>query len=170
MIRSRTLMPVLLIVLFTALLSSGCETVLGGKPASLAPAPGFKVKLLTGEEVTLDQFRAGRPMVLNVGATYCPHCIHELQTFKKVYARYKDRAAVLMVFEKSSEDDARTLVVKHDITFPIANDPDGVVGKAYGVSGMPETFFIDKDGRLVDDYFGAIEEGELSDKVENLLK
>lgn len=133
------------------------------------PAPDFSVKLMTGEEVSLAQFK-GRPLVLNFGASWCPHCLHELPILKETYDKYKGRVEFLSVFVKSPREDVQSLIDKDGVSFKVGFDPDAVAGKAYGVKGIPETFFIDEDGNIVDDYFGGIERSELTGKIEMLLK
>ncbi len=151
-----------------SVLSLGCATVGGAQGTERSRAPEFKVTLVTGKEVTLEQFR-GKPLVLNFGTSWCPHCLHEMPAMKDASEEYEGRVAFLMVFVKSPKKDVEALVKKYRLNFMVADDEDAVVGKAYGVKGIPVTFFIDKDGYIVDEYFGSIEKDELTGKLDSLL-
>ena len=157
----------LMTLLFSLTLAAGCAT-LESKKAPY-PAPGFTVSSITGEEYTLSQFK-GKPLVLALGATWCPHCMHEAPIFKKVYDRYEGRVEMMGVLMKSPQKDAEEFLKKNKLNFKIGLDPEGKVGKAYGVTGIPMIFFINRDGYIVDEVFGGIEEDDLVKKIEMLLK
>ena len=150
-----------------AFISFGCAGL--GGAAGAKSAPEFKVELLTGEEVTLAKF-AGKPLVLNIGASWCPHCLREMPAFREVYEDNKDGVAFLMVFVKSPRKEVDGLVKKQGLSFKVGYDEEAVIGKAYGVKGIPHTFFIGPDGKVVDDYIGSIDKDELAEKVSALLK
>jgi len=147
------------------LILSGCATV-GGK-VTRRPAPEFTVELVGGGTASLSEFR-GRPLVLGMGATWCPHCMHEAPIFRRVYDRYKDRVGMMGILVKSPAKDAEALVRKNSLDFKIGLDPDERVKKSFGATGIPTTYFIDKDGYIVDENFGGMEEDELAEKIERL--
>ena len=148
-------------------MAAGCATI--GQKKAPYPAPDFSVVSTTGEEYTFSQFK-GKPLVLALGATWCPHCNHEAPIFKKVYDRYEGRVEMMGVLMKSPQKDAEEMVKKNKLNFKIGLDPEGKVGKAYGVTGIPMMFFINRDGYIVDEHFGGLEEGDLVEKIEMLLK
>lgn len=148
-------------------MAAGCATLERKKEPY--PAPDFSVVSITGEEYTFSQLK-GKPLVLALGATWCPHCMREAPIFKKVYDRYEGRVEMMGVLMKSPQKDAEAIVKKNKLNFKIGLDPEGKVGKAYGVTGIPMIFFINRDGYIVDEHFGGLEEGDLVEKIEALLK
>jgi peroxiredoxin len=146
---------------------AGCaanSSLLGGG----RPAPDFSVTLMDGKIVKLADF-AGKPFVLNFGAAYCPHCIHELPTFKAVHEKYGDDVGILMVFGKGDEPDAREKAKEHNLRFKVAYEDDAHTSKTYGVTGIPKTFFIDADGMIVDEYLGSVSERNMFKKIDALM-
>ncbi len=164
--RTRLRYCLLMALLFSLAVATGCATI--GQKAPY-PAPEFSVSSIAGEEYTLSQFK-GKPLVLALGASWCPHCNHEAPIFNKVYDRFKGRVEMLGVLMKSPQKDAEEFLRKNKINFKLALDPEGKVGKAYGVTGIPEIFFINREGYIVDENFGGLEESELTEKIEMLLK
>ena len=167
----RMRMPLRSFLLLTLLLSlvvvAGCAALERKKEPY--PAPEFSVSSITGEEYTFSQLK-GKPLVLAIGATWCPHCMHEAPIFKKVYDRYEGRVEMMGVLMKSSQKDAEAFLKKNKLNFKIGLDPEGKVGKAYGVTGIPMIYFINREGYIVDEVFGGIEEDDLVKKIEMLLK
>jgi len=155
------------LIALSLFMAAGCAAI--GQKKAPYPAPEFTVSSITGEEYTLSQFK-GKPLVLALGATWCPHCMHEAPIFRKVYDRYGDRVEMMGVLMKSSQKDAEDFLKKNKINFKLALDPEGKVGKAYGVTGIPMIYFINREGYIVDEVFGGIEEDDLVKKIEMLLK
>ncbi len=157
-------------VLTLTLIGPGCAGV--GTRVS-KPAPDFNVVVLSGDMsgkvVSLSDFK-GRPLVLNIGAVWCPHCLHELPSFIKVYRQHKDDVAVLMVFIKSEREAVDELMKEKDIPFMVAEDPSSAIAKAYGVKGIPVTLFISPDGIITEEQVGGLSEPRLSEKVQDLLE
>src|SRR5512143_1470228 len=155
------------LVLISAL-SLGCASIGGAQGREKSPAPAFRTALVTGEEVSLAQFK-GKPLLLNIGSSWCPHCLHEMPAMRDASEEYGDRVQFLMVFVKSPRKDVDALIKKYRLKFMVAYDEQALVGKAYGVKGIPVTFFIDRDGFIVDEYFGSIEKDELAEKLDSLI-
>lgn len=132
------------------------------------PAPPFKVSLIAGGEAESSQF-SGKPLVLIIGASWCPHCIHELPELTAAHEKYKNDAGFLMVFIKSELGDVKELISEHDLRFMVGYDKEAEIAKAYGVKGMPVTFFIDKDGNIVDEYLGGLTEDALTRRIDPML-
>ena len=154
------------VLVFSAILVTGCAGLGGRKEPRLAP--DVKIQLIDGSEISLSDFR-GKPLVIGIGATWCPHCLHEARIFKKVYDKYEGRVQMLGIIMKSPQADAEALVRKTELKFKIGVDPDGSVAKALGVHGIPQSYFITADGMIVDDNYGGIEEDDLVKKIEWLL-
>ncbi|HLB24895.1 MAG TPA: TlpA disulfide reductase family protein [Nitrospirota bacterium] len=141
----------------------GCATA----GAQGKAAPDFEVGLIGGGKASLSQYK-GRPLVLNVSASWCPHCITEIPALKKVYDERSGDAEFLVIFVKSPKKDVESLIKKNALKFKVGFDPDAVVGKAYGVRGIPATFFINRAGEITDTYTGSITERELGEKIDTI--
>jgi cytochrome c biogenesis protein CcmG, thiol:disulfide interchange protein DsbE len=157
-----------LTALILAFALSGCagQGLIQAKPER---AKDFTVALLQGGETSLSDY-AGKPLIIIFGATWCSHCLHEMPIMKKACERRKGGVQFLPIFVKSNKKDALALVSKSGMTCKIGWDPDGKVAAIYGVTGMPETMFINSRGEIVDDYFGTIEQSDIDKGVEKLLK
>jgi peroxiredoxin len=153
------------------LFMTGCAGM--GAQAVRRPAPAFKAVAVSGGEgrdyFTLDEFK-GRPLVLNIGAIWCPHCLNELPAFEAAYNKYKGDAAILMVFIKSERPAIDEVVKEKELPFMVGHDPESDIGRAYGVNGIPVTFFIDPEGNITDEHLGGLSKDRLSQKIEELIK
>jgi peroxiredoxin len=120
-----------------------------------ALAPDFAVPDLAGQAVRLSAYR-GRVVLVNLWATWCPPCRDEMPSMEQLYQKLKDRGFVLLAV---SQDDGGAAIVKPfveqmKVTFPVLVDPQGEVGRKYGVWGFPESFLVDREGRIVDRVIG----------------
>lgn len=133
---------------------------LGRRPHALLgqPAPDFTAALLgTGEQVSLSDY-AGRPVLLDFWATWCPPCRVEMPFFQQAYEEYADDGLVLLgidVGEKvppeMAEQTIQTFVDSMGLTFPILLEGDDFqIQRAYSVVGYPTAFLINAEGIVVD--------------------
>ena len=136
-------------------------------------APDFTLDLLGGGEVTLSDLR-GKPVVVNLWASWCPPCRAEMPAIQKVYQDYQDLGLVVLgvnTTNQDSEADAAAFVRQYGLTFPIPLDRDGSVSVRYQLSGLPTTFFIDRKGIIRSVVVGGpMSEAMIRSKVEDLLK
>jgi cytochrome oxidase Cu insertion factor (SCO1/SenC/PrrC family)/thiol-disulfide isomerase/thioredoxin len=126
-------------------------------------APAFTAAGLAGGKVSLADF-AGSPVVLNFWASSCAPCRQEMPLIAGRAAAHHVR--VLLVDERDSADAARSFLSQVGVSETVASDPDGAVGRLYGVSVLPVTVFIRADGSIEGKYLGqtdaAILDGHLS--------
>ena len=121
------------------------------KPPKIGgPAPGFSLKRVdTSGTLDLASLR-GKPIVLNFWASWCEPCKGEAKMLEQAWQRYKAKGVVFVgVDYHDVTGDARRFLERHDITYPTVQDGSGDVADRYGVTGVPETYFIDARGRLV---------------------
>jgi cytochrome c biogenesis protein CcmG/thiol:disulfide interchange protein DsbE len=112
------------------------------------PAPLFTAKLLAGDgTLSLTSLR-GKPVVLNFFQSSCGPCKAESKVLEAAYRRYRSQGVVFVGVDfQDALADARRFVRVHGITYPVVRDPGPIVTR-YGLIGTPETFFIDRRGRL----------------------
>jgi cytochrome c biogenesis protein CcmG, thiol:disulfide interchange protein DsbE len=109
-------------------------------PFALAPVGG-------GAPVNLESLR-GRPVVLNFWATWCAPCIQEHPALQSMAAARPDVAFLGVVYQ-DEEARIREFQQRYGSAYPSLLDPDGKTAIAYGIAGVPETFFIDTKGTIV---------------------
>jgi cytochrome oxidase Cu insertion factor (SCO1/SenC/PrrC family)/thiol-disulfide isomerase/thioredoxin len=130
-------------------------------------APVFQVNALGGGKVGTADF-SGKPLVLNFWATSCAPCRKELPLLQKEAAR--QQVALLLVDERDSESAARAFLGQVDVNAPVASDPDGSVGRLYGVAVLPVTVFIRADGTIEGKYLGQTDAAVLGDHLAALTR
>ncbi len=133
-------------------------------PLLRQPAPDFSMPLLGTEETVTLSGLAGKPVVVNFWATWCPPCRHEMPWIQAVYDGYRDQGLVVLAVnagEKVSQDQApatvSAFVEMMSITFPVLFadlDSSIEVQRAYSVGGLPATYFVDPSGTVVDVHTG----------------
>jgi cytochrome oxidase Cu insertion factor (SCO1/SenC/PrrC family) len=122
-------------------------------------APAFTLAGLEGGKVALADF-AGGPLVVNFWASSCAPCREEMPLIASQAASHKVR--VLLIDERDSASAAKAFLRSIGITEPTGFDPDGTVGRLYGVSVLPVTVFIRSDGSIEGKYLGQTDAAILS--------
>ena len=107
-------------------------------------APDFELTSLEGETVRLSQFQ-GQPVLLSIGATWCPDCRKEAPLLEQLHRDHPE-LIVLLVDSNEGPDVVQKFADEFDITHPILLDQDGSVLKLYQVFAIPTVLFIDVDG------------------------
>lgn len=132
-------------------------------------APDFTVTDIDGNEIKLSDF-AGKPVVVNFWASWCPPCKAELPDFDKVCAELKDEVVFMMVDLVDNESEtvakASKYVEDNGFTFPVYYDTLAEGALAYNLYAIPTTLFIDSDGKLISRRQGMISESKLREGIE----
>ena len=119
----------------------------GERPA--APDADTSLPLLDGSGArTIAQLGDGRYVVVNFFASWCEPCADEAPLLNELQRRLGDRGTIVGVSWNDSSEDARGFLREHGVRFPVVRDVDGTVARAYGITGLPETFVIDPDGNV----------------------
>ncbi len=135
-------------------------------------APSLELGRLTGEgRESLADYR-GKVVVLNVWASWCKPCREESPLLQRWHERISrdGRATVLGVDVLDVSSDARAFAREHGLTYPMLRDPDGESLDALGVVAYPETFVIDRRGRIAATARGPVDEEFMRARVGPLLE
>jgi cytochrome c biogenesis protein CcmG/thiol:disulfide interchange protein DsbE len=133
------------------------------------PAPPFSLTPVGGgEPLSLDGLK-GRAVVLNFWATWCVPCAEEHDVLVSGSRAWKDQVQFLGVVYQDEEDEVGAFLRKHGRAYPSLFDEGGKTAIAYGVFGVPETFFIAPDGTIVEKFAGPLDAAELSGYVRKAL-
>jgi cytochrome c biogenesis protein CcmG, thiol:disulfide interchange protein DsbE len=138
----------------------------GGQTAHVQldqPAPPFALKDVDGQPVSLSQFH-GRPVFINTFATWCPPCKEELPGIVAAYPAYKDKVVFLGVDEQEDVELVKPFLRRFGITYQVVLDP-GTVADHYDIASLPESFFIDRSGKVVKMYRGFMTPAVLKDNL-----
>jgi cytochrome c biogenesis protein CcmG/thiol:disulfide interchange protein DsbE len=161
------------VVPVVALLAYGFRTDPRAIPSPLVGrlATDFELQTFEGRPVTLAGLR-GKVVVVNFWASWCyPACYEEAPALERAWRAYRDRDVVLIgVAIQDTEEAARKFITDFSLSFPTAPDPGGRVSVEYGVYGVPETFFIDRRGRIRLKHAGAVTDELFRSQVDRLLR
>jgi cytochrome c biogenesis protein CcmG/thiol:disulfide interchange protein DsbE len=142
------------------------ELARGGSPQ----APAFTLERLDGEgELSLESLR-GRPVVLNFWASWCGPCKDEAPLLEEASKRWAGKVAFVGIDVKDFRGDARAFLDRYGVTYPNVYDGKGSTIGRYGVTGYPETYFVDADGRVRYRIAGPVEDAqEVDDGIRRAL-
>ena len=130
---------------------------LSGKPmlGKGAAAPDFTLPDLNGNSVSLSDYR-GKAVLLNIWATWCPPCVSEMPSMEKLYQNMKEEDFDILAvsIDESGADDVVSFMKKYKLNFTVLTDPQGSLNDKYQTTGIPESYIIDKNGRIVEKIIG----------------
>jgi len=148
------------IVAVVVVVAFGYVYMAGNKGYALrkgSEAPGFRLPALAGGEMDL-QSQRGKVVVLNFWATWCPPCVAEMPSLERLHRALGRRAVGRDGLDRRGRGRARRFVSRLALTLPVLKDPGGrVAARGYRTTGYPETFVLDREGRLVEHVVGPAE-------------
>ncbi len=113
-------------------------------------APDFSLGLFSGQTFTLSEALAsGKPVVVNFWASWCGPCADEAPLLQDAARRNADRFTFVGIDVQDQDADAQAFIRKYGLTYPNGAGNAGPISIQYGMRGVPETYFIAPDGRLV---------------------
>ena len=164
------------VVVFIGFLAWGLFSRNQTQPTS-GPAPVFSLTLYEGYQGNVEQSPInladlrGRVVLINFWASWCMPCAEEAADLEAAYQRYKDRGVVFLGIDwLDNETDARHYLKKFDITFANGPDLQTKIGPTYHLSGVPETYILDKQGNVRFTKISPVSTAELAAEIERLLK
>ncbi len=115
-------------------------------------APKFKVVTDSGRTLTRGDF-GGKVLVLNFWATWCPPCIEEIPSLDALQRQFgKQGLVVLAISVDKNEKTYRDFLKRANVSFQTARDPEADISSSYGTYKYPETYLVDRDGKVVAKY------------------
>ncbi|KEK20710.1 thiol:disulfide interchange protein [Bacillus manliponensis] len=146
------------------------------KKLEAVPEPGFKAPNITlkdfnGTVHSLSDAK-GKPYIINFWASWCGPCEVEAPDLVHLYEKYNGQIEIFAVNATlgDSVEGAKQFAERHKFQFPVLLDMDGVAGVAYKVVSLPTTYFVDKDGVIVDRVIGVLPPEELEKKFQQLIE
>lgn len=146
----RRRLPVLIaLALVAALVIVEIATSGSGRDENTARrrAPALPAEVLTPPRATLASLR-GKPAIVNFWASWCGPCRKEAPQLRDLAARLHGRARLVGVDWNDALPGARSFIRRNGWTFPNLRDADGTVGNEFRLSGLPNSFVLDRDGRI----------------------
>lgn len=131
-------------------------------------APDFSVVDGAGKTVKLSDFK-GKPVVVNFWASWCPPCKAEMPDFQTVWNEVGDDVVFMMINAtdgaRETTEKAQKYITEQGFTFPVYYDTTQEASYTYGVSSLPTTLMIDRDGYLVTGQIGTMSEAALREGI-----
>ena len=138
-----------------ALVASGPGAPAGATADPAAPTFSLPVLGQSGQKVSLGDY-AGRPLIVNFFASWCEPCQKETPLLATFYRAEHGKVAIVGLDENDAQGSAASFTRKEGVSYPVGFDPGVIAASAYGVAGLPQTFFLDAKHRIVDRVFGAV--------------
>lgn len=161
------------------LLAAGLLAVLGCEPAGDSddgidrryPAPPFTLERLGGGSVSLSDW-AGKPVILDFWATWCPPCEFQVPELNVLYERYRDDAAVGIfgiTIDEGADSAVREWMDEKGVIYPVLLGDDGLA-REYGALGFPTFVLIAPDGKIAWTHAGVIEHEDIQERLDSLFQ
>ena len=139
-------------------------------PLIAKEAAPFTLTLFDGRKVSLRELR-GKAVFLNFWASWCVPCRAEAKDLEAASQRIKDKNMVFLgVALQDTEKDSRAFLQEFNVTYPNGRDDSGKIAVDYGVWGIPESFFIDPQGRITYKHVGGIGAPMVTAKLAEALR
>jgi peroxiredoxin len=146
----------------------------GEPPPKVSPGdtpPAFAAARLDGGRVQFPADLAGRPAVIRFWADWCKYCEGEMKDIEGVFQRHKaEGIEVLAVNAGQDRATAAAFVGRLGISYPALLDEDAAIARRYGVSALPTTFFVGRDGRIAAKQVGEMTAAAFEQRVAELVK
>lgn len=133
-------------------------------------APAFTLPTLDDTCFHLRATR-GHPVVVNFWASWCNPCRKEFPLLADAYAEHRGQNLdIVGVTHRDIESDARRFADEQDADWPLAFDDDQRVSRAYGITQIPQTIFVRRDGTISARIFGELTKADLADEFGEILR
>jgi cytochrome c biogenesis protein CcmG/thiol:disulfide interchange protein DsbE len=164
---------VAVVLVFAAVLFLGMRNSATDRPDEVAP--DFEMQFFNGYDwesaptAQLSDFE-GQPVVLNFWASWCVECKVEADLLEETWKEYRDDGVVFLgVAYIDVEPKSLEYLEEYNITYPNAPDLRSSISSKYDITGVPETFFIDRDGNVVHIQLGPVNQTMLTSLIDQML-
>jgi cytochrome c biogenesis protein CcmG/thiol:disulfide interchange protein DsbE len=145
------------------------NTELGEASVQPTPARPFSLTLFGGRTLALEELK-GRVVMIDFWASWCPPCRQEAPVLAQIYEEYKGKGVEFVGVDIwDSRSEALKFIDRYGVTYPSGLDEKGVIAIDYGVRGIPEKYFIDRNGVLVKKFIGPMDEAKLKQVLDGML-
>jgi len=156
------------ILALLALLAWGLKKAQAG-PIERGTAPDFSLTGYDGRTFTLSELR-GQVVIVNFWASWCPPCREEAAYLEQTWRKYDGKGVVFVGVDwVDTQKEALAYIKEFDITYINGPDIGTRAAQAYNIKGVPETFYVAKNGELRGVQIGPLKSPELDEKIEELL-
>lgn len=129
------------------------------------PAPPFEIPLYAGDSTVSLAALRGRPVVVNFWASWCLACRDEARVLEAAWQRFGPDVALVGIAVDDEDRAARAFIARYGKTYYLGPDADGTISVDYGLFGVPETFFIGADGRILAKHVGPLSEADVEQRI-----
>ncbi len=174
MFKNRIAAVLLLTFMVLGLLSCGHEQPAGatqkGSSSALEKAPDFTLKDLDGNPFSLKD-TAGKVVILDFFATWCPPCQAEIPHFQAMYEAFKDDGLVIVgvSLDQAEPKAIKSFAAKYGVTYPMIMGDQEVIASYGGIRSIPTTFILDRKGRIVSKAIGFRPKEFFEEEIKKLL-
>jgi cytochrome c biogenesis protein CcmG, thiol:disulfide interchange protein DsbE len=133
-------------------------------------APTLVFTTFEGETISLDDLK-GKGVVVNFWASWCDPCRDEAVLLEQTWRREKDNGIIFLGLDYLDQEPAALAYLEEfDVTYPNGPDLRSEIARRYGIKGVPETFFISPEGKIVETIIGPITGQAQMDQLMNLIR
>lgn len=168
----------LIVILFLGILALAANQRMAGALASGAP-PDFELKTFERETIRLADLH-GKAVIVNFWASWCIPCRDEAPILQSTWLKYKDQGLVLIgVDYVDTDSEAKKFMQEFGITYPNGPDIGTRISQAYRITGVPESYFITREGKLLDgkdatgraygNWIGPLSQAAMDERVRKIL-
>jgi thiol-disulfide isomerase/thioredoxin len=147
-----------------ALAATCAPAACGSSSVGRALPPTELVALDTGASTSFDEYR-GKPLVVNVWASWCTPCRTEMPAFEQVHQQVGDATTIIGLTDDADLEAARSTAETAGVTYPLVVDTDGRFRSTLAITGLPATVFVDADGQVVAVHNGVLDQSALLDQI-----
>lgn len=167
---NKMLTAILVMILTSGLLITGCAT--GSEPTATVgkAAPDFELQNLDGQSISLSDLK-GKPVLINFWATWCGPCVSEMPYIQEIYGEWSGKGLMVLAINMGeSSSKVEQFLQDHNLSLPVLLDTKAVVARMYVKRGIPTTVFIDKEGIIREIVIGAFPNKEaIENRVSKIM-
>jgi cytochrome c biogenesis protein CcmG, thiol:disulfide interchange protein DsbE len=141
---------------------------IGSVSTPLRQAPAFQLPLFDGRTFDLNE-ALGKPVVVNFWASWCIPCEDEAPVLQSAATQYQNRIQFVGVDVQDTDADAQRFLRRFGVSYPNGRDASGAISIDYGMSGVPETYFIRADGQIQRKWAGPLSSVQLESFLTEVL-